>query len=60
LSAPVLAAAFGTTAVAITGAGIAAAAMLLASQVPALRRIEINQNTTSEPAWTDLNTDSNR
>jgi hypothetical protein len=60
LSAPVLAAAFGTTAVAITGAGIAAAAMLLASQVPALRRIEINQNTTSEPAWIDLNTDSNR
>jgi len=44
LSAPVLVAAFGTTAVALTGGAIAAAAMLMASLVPALRRIEINQS----------------
>ena len=44
LSAPVLAAAFGTTAVALTGGGIAAAAMLMASLVPSLRRIEIKQD----------------
>jgi MFS family permease len=49
LSAPVLATAVGTTAVAIAGAGIAAATMLLASLVPALRRIEINQPPTPEP-----------
>ena len=43
LSAPVLAAAFGTAAVALTGGGLAAAAMLLvAAFVPSLRRIEIN------------------
>ena len=41
LSAPVLAAAFGTAAVAVTGAGVAAAAMLLTSLVPSLRRIKI-------------------
>ena len=41
LCAPALAVAFGTTAVAITGGTIAAAAMLSASLVPALRRIEI-------------------
>jgi MFS family permease len=44
LSAPVLAAAFGTTAVALTGGGIAAAAMLMTSLVPSLRRIEINKD----------------
>jgi len=44
LSAPVLAAAFGTTAIALTGGGIAAAAMLMTSLVPSLRRIEINQD----------------
>lgn len=44
LSAPVLAAAFGTTAVALAGGGIAAAAMLMASLVPSLRRIEIHQD----------------
>ena len=44
LSAPVLAAVFGTGAVALTGGGVAAAAMLLASLVPSLRRIEINQD----------------
>lgn len=44
LSAPVLAAAFGTAVVAVTGAGVAAAAMLLvAALVPALRRIEVGQ-----------------
>jgi MFS family permease len=41
LSAPALATAFGTTAVAITGGAIAAAAMLSASLVLSLRRIEI-------------------
>lgn len=44
LSAPLLAAAFGTAAVALTGGGVAAAAMLLASLVPSLRRIEIDRN----------------
>ena len=41
LSAPVLAAAFGTGTVAVTGGAIAAAAMLSASLVPSLQRIEI-------------------
>ena len=41
LCAPALAAAFGTAAVASTGGAIAAAAMLSASLVPSLRRIEI-------------------
>jgi len=41
LCAPALAAAFGTTAVALTGGAIAAAAMLSASLVPSLRRIAI-------------------
>jgi MFS family permease len=41
LCAPALAVAFGPTAVAITGGAIAAAAMLSASLVPSLRRIEI-------------------
>ncbi|WP_275413214.1 MFS transporter [Actinoplanes philippinensis] len=45
LSAPILAAAFGTTAVAVTGAAIAAAAMLLTAQVRALRRIDVNRHT---------------
>lgn len=44
ISAPVLAAAFGTTAVAVTGGAVAAAVMLLASLVPSLRRIEINHD----------------
>jgi MFS family permease len=42
LSTPVLAAVFGTAAVAVTGGGVAAAAMLLPLLVPSLRRIEIN------------------
>jgi MFS family permease len=42
LSTPVLAAAFGTAAVAIAGGGVAAAAMLVPLLVPSLRRIEIN------------------
>jgi hypothetical protein len=41
LSAPVLAGAFGTGNVAVTGGAIAAAAMLSASLVPSLREIEI-------------------
>lgn len=44
LSAPVLAAAFGTAAVAVTGGGVAAVAMLLPLLVPSLRRIEINRD----------------
>ncbi|GLY97424.1 MFS transporter [Actinoplanes sp. NBRC 103695] len=44
LSAPLLAAAFGTAAVALTAGGVAAAAMLLASLVPSLRRIEIDRD----------------
>jgi len=44
LSTPVLAAAFGTAAVAVTGGGVAAAAMLLPLLVPSLRRIEINRD----------------
>jgi MFS family permease len=48
LSAPVLAAAVGTAAVALTGGGLAAAAMLsVAALVPSLRRIEINTNMTA-------------
>ncbi|WP_433074247.1 MFS transporter [Dactylosporangium sp. CA-052675] len=44
LSAPVLAAAFGAATVAVTGGGVAAAAMLLVSLVPSLRRIEIGHD----------------
>ena len=44
LSAPILAAAFGTTIVAVTGGGVAAVAMLLTSLVPSLRRIEIDHD----------------
>jgi MFS family permease len=44
LSTPFLAAAFGTTAVAVTGGGVAAAAMLVPLLVPSLRKIEINRN----------------
>jgi hypothetical protein len=43
LSAPALAAMFGTAAVALTGGAIAAAAMLSASLVRSLRQIEINR-----------------
>jgi MFS family permease len=43
LSTPILAAAFGTAAVAVTGGGVAAAAMLLPLLVRSLRRIEINR-----------------
>ncbi|MFE7399151.1 MFS transporter [Streptomyces sp. NPDC057557] len=42
LSAPVLAAAFGTAAVAITGGALLAAAMLFPLLLPSLRRIELN------------------
>ncbi|WP_165553165.1 MFS transporter [Kribbella speibonae] len=44
LSAPLLAAAFGTAAVAVTGGAVAAVAMFVPLLVPALRRIEINRN----------------
>ncbi|MDQ1042622.1 MFS transporter [Streptomyces sp. V4I2] len=44
LSAPVLAAAFGTAAVAVTGGGVAALAMLMPLLVPSLRRIEVNRD----------------
>ena len=44
LSTPVLAATFGTAAVAITGGGVAAVAILLPLLVPSLRKIEINRN----------------
>jgi MFS family permease len=44
LSTPLLAAAFGTAAVAVAGGGVAAAAMLLPLLVPSLRRLEINQD----------------
>ncbi|WP_156325219.1 MFS transporter [Nonomuraea sp. SBT364] len=44
LSTPFLAAAFGTAAVAVTGGGVAAAAMLVTLLVPSLRKIEINRN----------------
>jgi hypothetical protein len=44
LSTPILAAAFGTAAVAVTGGGVAAAAMLLPLFVRSLRRIEINRD----------------
>jgi MFS family permease len=42
LSAPILAAAFGTAVVAVTGGGVAAGAMLLTSLLRPLRRIEIH------------------
>jgi len=42
ISAPVLAAAFGTGPVALAGGAVAATAMLSASLLPAFRRIEIN------------------
>jgi MFS family permease len=42
LSAPVLAAAFGTAAIAVAGGAVGAVVMLLTSLVPSLRRIEIN------------------
>ncbi|MFC6078388.1 MFS transporter [Microbispora bryophytorum] len=42
LSTPVLAAAFGTATVAVTGGGVAAVAMLVPLLVPTLRRLEIN------------------
>jgi len=42
LSAPILAAAFGTGAVAITGGALLATAMLLPLLLPSLRRIEVN------------------
>jgi hypothetical protein len=44
LSTPILAAAFGTAAVAVTGGGVAAVAMLLPLLVPTLRRLEINRD----------------
>jgi MFS family permease len=44
LATPILAAAFGTAAVAVTGGGVAAVAMLVPLLVPSLRRIEINRN----------------
>jgi hypothetical protein len=44
LSTPLLAAAFGTAAVAVTGGGIAAAAMLAPLLIPALRHIEVNRD----------------
>ncbi|MFE3826816.1 MFS transporter [Streptomyces sp. NPDC059092] len=44
LSVPILAAAFGTAAVAVTGGGVAAAAMLMPLLVPSLRRMEINRS----------------
>jgi len=51
LSTPVLAAAFGTAAVAVTGGGVAAVAMLVPLLVPSLRRIEINRNGDSDQQW---------
>ncbi|MBO0882544.1 MAG: MFS transporter [Mycobacterium sp.] len=42
LSAPALAAAFGTAAVAVTGGALTVVAMLLPLLVPALRRLELN------------------
>ncbi len=42
LSTPVLAAAFGTAGVAVTGGGVAVVAMLVPLLVPSLRRLEIN------------------
>jgi MFS family permease len=45
LSAPVLAAALGAPTVAVAGGLVAAAAMLLTSTLPVLRRIEIRQDT---------------
>ncbi|WP_405504633.1 MFS transporter [Streptomyces purpurascens] len=44
LSTPFLAAFFGTAAVAVTGGGVAAVAMLVPLLVPSLRKIEINRN----------------
>lgn len=43
LATPFLAAAFGTAAIAVTGGGVAAVAMLVPILVPALRRIEISR-----------------
>jgi predicted MFS family arabinose efflux permease len=60
LSAPILATTFGTTAVAITGAGLAAAAMLLTSMAPAFRHIEIPHPAASEPIQADANMDPTR
>ncbi|MFD3618996.1 MFS transporter [Streptomyces sp. NPDC058676] len=45
LSAPLLAAAFGAAAVAVTGGAVMAAAMLLPLLLPSLRRIELNTPT---------------
>lgn len=42
VSAPILAAAFGTAAVAITGGALTVTAMLLPLLLPSLRRIELN------------------
>jgi hypothetical protein len=50
LSTPFLAASFGTAAVAVTGGGVAAVAMLLPLLVPSLRKIEINGNGDQTPA----------
>ncbi|MFE9061958.1 MFS transporter [Streptomyces violaceusniger] len=44
MSTPLLAAVFGTAAVAVAGGGVAAVAMLVPLLVPSLRRIEINRN----------------
>ncbi len=44
LATPLLAATFGTAAVAVAGGGIAAVAVLAPLLVPALRSIEINRN----------------
>lgn len=44
LSTPLLAATFGTVAVAVTGGTVAAVAMLVPLLVPSLRRIEINRD----------------
>ncbi|MFD7057722.1 hypothetical protein ACFWBS_59725 [Streptomyces mirabilis] len=44
LSTPFLAAFFGTAAVAVTGGGVAAVAMLVPLLVPSLPKIEINRN----------------
>jgi predicted MFS family arabinose efflux permease len=43
LATPILAATFGTAAIAVTGGGVAAVAMLVPILVPALRKIETNQ-----------------
>jgi MFS family permease len=46
LSTPILAAALGTAAVAVTGGAVAAVAMLVPLLVPSLRRIDINRDGT--------------